>query len=87
MPKGPPLAYHLELWILTAIAVALFYMLHGCGASTQTRVAYATEQARCIANERAIVDRAGSTAAEDRADLEAERARCDEALRAIEGGQ
>ncbi len=54
--------------------------------SPATRTAYAVEQARCIAHERAFVDRAGSTEADDRADLAAERERCDEALRSIEGG-
>lgn len=53
----------------------------GCGtASAEVRTAYAIEQARCIAAERAIVDRAGTTEEQDRADLAAERARCDAAL-------
>ena len=60
--------------------------LSACGASAQTRTAYGVEEARCIANERAIVDRHGTTLAQDQADLATERARCDAALHAIEGG-
>lgn len=56
-----------------------------CGASEATRIAYAAEVARCIANERAIVDREGSTREQDVADLDAERLRCDAALAAIGG--
>lgn len=61
-------------------------LLVGCGPgiSQELRVSYATEVARCIANEREIVNRQGTTAEQDRDDLEAERARCDAALRAIE---
>lgn len=63
-------------------------LLGGCGASAELRVAYATETARCTQNERAIVDRSGTTAEQDRADLDSERVRCDAALSAIEtGGQ
>jgi len=56
-----------------------------CGASAELRTRYATEVARCTANERAIVDREGSTYEQDRADLATERARCDAALTAIGG--
>jgi len=59
----------------------------GCGgASAETRSSYAVEQARCVANEREIVNRRGTTAEEDDAALAAERARCDAALHAIEEG-
>lgn len=56
----------------------------GCGASAATRSAYALEQARCIANEREIIARRGTTEEEDTAAMAAERARCDAALDAIE---
>ena len=82
-PRG---AYVVEAGVLAIILAAIAWLMSGCGASAQTRVAYATEQARCIANERAIVDRAGTTEEADRADLAAERARCDAALSSIEGG-
>jgi hypothetical protein len=69
-------------------AVALFsgvLLTVGCdGASLQLRTAYATEVARCIANERSIVDRVGTSAEQDQTDLEAERTRCDAALATIE---
>lgn len=62
-------------------------ILAGCGAATaEQRTAYAVEQAHCLSEERAIVDRAGTTEEQDRADLAAERARCDAALLAIYGG-
>jgi hypothetical protein len=77
------------------LAVALFvlvvalaaWLASGCGASTAVRMAYSQEVARCIANERAIVDREGTTREQDYDDLDAERARCDAALEAIEGGE
>lgn len=56
----------------------------GCGASAATQGAYALEQARCLANERQIVDQQGTTLEQDQAALAAERARCDAALDAIE---
>lgn len=68
-------------------ALLMSLVLLGCGgASIEVRTAYAVEQARCIANERAIIDRAGSTYEQDRTDIEAERARCDAALRSIYPG-
>ena len=63
----------------------ILILLTGCGASAELRARYATEVARCTANERAIVDRQGTTYEQDRADLEVERARCDAALAAIGG--
>lgn len=72
-------------WIAIA-AVSLIVCGHcaGCGGATaETRTSYAVEQARCLANERTIVDRAGSTLEEDREALELERTRCDAALRSI----
>ena len=67
------------LW-LCALACAL-----SCGASPEVRVSYATETARCLANEREIIERVGTTREEDDAAFLAERARCDAALAAIAG--
>jgi hypothetical protein len=64
---------------LTAIILA------GCGASAEIRTRYATEVSRCIANERAIVDRQGTSYEQDRDDLDVERARCNAALESIGG--
>ena len=66
-------------------AVLSMALVVGCGASAELRARYATEVARCTANERAIVDRQETTYEQDRADLEVERARCDAALAAIGG--
>lgn len=63
----------------------ILILLTGCGASAELRARYATEVARCTANERAIVDRVGTSFEEDQRDLLAERARCDAALAAIGG--
>jgi hypothetical protein len=60
------------------------HLTAGCGASAEIRGAYALEQARCIANEREIVTRLGTSYQEDANDLRAERERCDAALDAIE---
>jgi hypothetical protein len=60
-------------------------LLPGCGASAELRTRYATEVARCIANERAIVDRQGTSYEQDLEDLDAERARCNAALESIGG--
>jgi hypothetical protein len=78
----------LETWrvarVVLAVAAGTLAYCAGCGgASTEVRTAYAIEQAACLAHERAIVDRAGTTEEQDRADLAAERARCDAALFAI----
>ena len=67
------------------VALALLSMGVSCGASEQVRAAYSIEVARCVANERAIVDREGTTREQDEADLAAERVRCDAALDAIGG--
>jgi hypothetical protein len=69
------------LGIFTVVAV-----LTACGPSTQLRIAYSTEVARCTTNERAIVDRADTTLEQDQTDLATERTRCDAALAAIEHG-
>jgi len=66
-------------------ALALCLVACGPAVTPEVRTAYAIEQARCIENEEAIVARAGTTEAEDLADLAIERARCDTALRAVEG--
>ena len=60
-------------------------LLPGCGASAELRTRYATEVARCIANERAIIDRQGTSYEQDREDLDVERARCNAALQQIGG--
>ena len=66
------------LLILSALAA-------GCGASAEIRTRYATEVSRCIANERAIVDRQGTSYEQDREDLDVERVRCNAALQQIGG--
>lgn len=70
-----------------AFTIGLIALSACGGASAEVRTAYSVEVARCIADERAIVDREGTTREQDSADLTAARARCDEALRAIERGQ
>lgn len=67
------------------IALGVVMLAASCGASEQIRASYAAEVALCIANERAIVDREGTSREEDEAALVAERARCDAALEAIGG--
>lgn len=62
-----------------------FLLLIGCGASAELRASYATTVTECIAHERAIVDRQGSTLEQDEADLAIERTRCDAALAAVGG--
>lgn len=70
------------------LAIGAWLALDGCGgASAETRARYSLEAARCVANERSIVDREGTTEAQDRADMTAERARCDAALAEIEAAQ
>ncbi len=80
LPKDGPSLLPLALGLSFAIAA------QGCGASAVTRSSYALEQARCLANEREIIERV-STAEEDDRDMAIERARCDAALDAIEGGE
>ena len=63
----------------------LLALIAGCGASAELRTRYATETARCIANERAIIDRQGTSYEQDREDLDVERARCNAALQQIGG--
>ena len=67
------------------LLVALALTLPACGAqlTATQRTALAVETQLCIANERAIVERQGTTEDEDRAALAAERARCDAARAAI----
>lgn len=60
-------------------------VVSGCGASAATREGYSAEVARCVAAERAIVDREGTSEEEDREALALERSRCDAALAAIGG--
>ena len=47
------------------------------GSQPAEREALAVETQRCLANERAIVDRPDTTEGQDRADLASERSRCD----------
>ena len=68
-----------------AIFLYVAAVVGGCGASAELRARYSTEVARCIANERAIVDRPGTSFDEDQRDLLVERSRCDAALAAIGG--
>ena len=70
-----------------AIVLGLCALALACGPTTtpQVRSAYALETARCVANERAIVDREATTYAQDIADLATERLRCDAALAEIGG--
>lgn len=71
---------------LITFLLLLILVVYGCGtASLETRTAYSIEAAHCVANERAIVDREGTTREQDEADLAAERARCDAALLTIGG--
>jgi hypothetical protein len=72
--------------IAVLLPVLLFFAC-GCISAADVRLRYGAELATCAANERAIVDRVGSTEAEDREALELERVRCDAALRAAESGQ
>ena len=76
------------MWVPLVACAMLAALLHvpGCGAATpETRSAYAVEALTCIANERAIVERQGTTEEQDRTDLVLERARCDAALATIGG--
>ena len=71
------------------LVLALGAATVGCGAqlTASQREALAVETQRCLANERAIVDRPDTTEEQDRADLAAERERCDAARAAIVGGE
>lgn len=71
---------------MTRIALLAALLTACSGPTAAVRTAYSVEVAHCIANERAIVDRQGTTEEQDRADLAAERARCDAALSAAEHG-
>ena len=75
--------------MLLVLALAAGPVLVGCGAqlTASQREALAVETQRCVANERAIVDRTDTTEEQDRADLAAERSRCDAARAAIVGGE
>lgn len=72
------IAISTQLCIVVPLAV-IAYLAMGCGAS-QTETRYAAEVAHCLDNERSIVAREGTSADEDEADLDAERARCDATL-------
>ena len=69
-----------------ALVVASIVAACGGGLTNSQRASLATETQVCLLNERAIVDRMGTTAEQDAADLAAERARCDAARAAIVGG-
>lgn len=81
------LAFLKPIVVGPALALLLVASAAGCGASTSTRAAYALEQGRCIANERSVIDREGTSYEDDQRALQEERARCDAALRAIEGSE
>lgn len=71
------------VWTLFAMAALTW---PACGSTTpQVRSDYAAEVVRCVAAERAIVDRPGTTEEQDRLDLQAERLRCDAALASVGG--
>lgn len=76
-----------ELFLAGLVAAVIGFGLAGCGGDPALRARYAAEVARCTANERAIVDRQGTTLEQDREDLEVERTRCDAALAAIGGAR
>lgn len=59
----------------------------GCGASHAVREASVDETTRCIENEARIVAQQGTTLAEDRAAMQAERERCDAVRAEIRGAQ
>lgn len=71
------------------LLVALGVAASGCGAqlTAEQRTAYAIRTQLCLAQERAIVDRQGTTEEQDAADLAASRAQCDADRAAIVGGQ
>jgi len=64
-------------------ALVLWPLFLGCGAAPQVG-AYGVVGAACIAQERAIVDRAGTTFEQDTADLALVRTVCDAILTRIE---
>jgi len=70
------------------LTLALGATAHGCGAqlSESARVALAVRTQLCLVQERAIVDRTGTTAEQDAADLAASRAQCDADRAAIVEG-
>lgn len=79
--------------VIAAATIVIAGSCLGCGgASAEVRTAYAVEQARCLTNERAIVDMpcgdldGDACETRDREAMAAERLRCDAALRAIYGG-
>lgn len=72
--------------LLIALALPVLTSCGGAQLSAEQRTALAIETQLCITNERAIVERQGTTEEQDRADLAAERDRCDEARQRITGG-
>lgn len=72
--------------LLVAFALPLLSSCGGAQLSAEQRTALAVETQLCVSNERAIVDRQGTTEEQDRADLAAERARCDAARERITHG-
>lgn len=93
-PRAPRQDGHVHPTLIGAVCLAAIvlsvmfaWLLQGCGASDAVRASYAVEVANCMAQERRIIDREGTTAEQDAEDWEIERARCNAALEAIEGGQ
>jgi len=76
----------LAFWF--AVGCAIGATAQGCGAqlSESARVALAVRTQICLVQERAIVDRTGTTAEQDAADLAASRAQCDADRAAIVEG-
>jgi hypothetical protein len=87
--KAPPLPVRIPPGASTLLVVLLAAStLHGCGAhlTDSQHAALAIETQRCLINERAIVERFGTTREQDQADLAMERVRCDAARDAITNG-
>lgn len=82
-PPGAARILPLGLGLGAALA---FSSCGGPQLTADQRTALAIETQRCIVNERAIVDRVGSSREDDERDLAAERARCDAARDAIANG-
>lgn len=82
-------ALHLDTPLGWALLVcgACAWFSHGCGATAETRARYSVEGARCVADIQEIVQREGTTEAEDLEDLEELREDCRDELARIEGAQ
>jgi len=74
--------------ITPVVTAAAFFIgasaLTGCGASAETRGRYALEVSRCVAEERAVIEREGFSYEEDAEAMQLVRERCDAELDRIE---